>query len=247
LSASILFAILSPHSANAQASRVLEPFGKECVRLAESIVPDAVIISSTKEQTPISKIEKQQESDDQLLPFRQFGIHVPPFLAQPNQMTKRESSAPSPTTRVVKLPEYITTEEVQRVCRELGIRDWATLKKSSVPIEEARIIQNAVGAEATQISVEMFRDGLEVELEHGLHFPDANVTHNHPLLTGKIVLAHLKETLDYYSRLEVVELEGDILKALSTGDMEKLAGKYRKLISARAALSAIEVSILSQK
>jgi hypothetical protein len=35
------------------------------------------------------------------------------------------------------------------------------------------------------------------------------------LLTGKIVLAHLKETLDYYLRLEVAELEGDILKALS--------------------------------
>jgi hypothetical protein len=40
-----------------------------------------------------------------------------------------------------------------------------------------------------------------VELEHGTRYPEANVTNNHPILTGKIVLAHLKETLDYYQRL----------------------------------------------
>jgi hypothetical protein len=128
------------------------------------------------------------------------------------------------------------------VCRELGIRDWTKLKEASVTIEEAQIIRNAVGAEATQITADEFRRGLEVELEHGLQFPDANVTNNHPLLTGKIVLAHLKETLDYYSRLEVAELEGDMLKALIKGDLGNLADKYRKLIHARVALSSSEAS-----
>lgn len=140
----------------------------------------------------------------------------------------------------MNLPQYITTEEVQRVCRELGIRDWTLLKVASVRLEEATIIQTAVGAEATQINAEEFCRGLEVELEHGLQFPDANVTNNHPLLTGKIVLAHLKETLDYYLRLEVAELEGDMLKALSQGDPAKLADKFRKLVHARAALSKHE-------
>jgi hypothetical protein len=144
----------------------------------------------------------------------------------------------------MKLPQYITAEEVQRVCRELGIRDWTSLTEAAVPIEEARVIQTAVGAEATQITADEFRRGLEVELEHGLQFPDANVTNNHPLLTGKIVLAHLKETLDYYARLEVAELEGDILTALSTGDSAKVAEKYRKLLRARLALSASEASRL---
>jgi len=55
-----------------------------------------------------------------------------------------------------------------------------------------------VNTEGMNIDAESFRRGLEVELEHGVRFRDANVTNNHPLLTGKIVLAHLKETLDYY-------------------------------------------------
>ena len=144
----------------------------------------------------------------------------------------------------MKLPQYITTEEVQRVCRELGIRDWTQLKEAAVTVEEAQIIRNSVGAEATQITADEFRRGLEVELEHGLQFPDANVTNNHPLLTGKIVLAHLKETLDYYSRLEVAELEGDMLNALAKGDTVKVAEKYRKLVRARLALSSNEAGRL---
>ncbi len=138
----------------------------------------------------------------------------------------------------MQLPEYISPQEVQRVCRELGIRDWTELTKPQVDLEEARIIQAEVGAESSQISVEEFRRGLEVELEHGIEFPDANVTNNHPILTGKIVLAHLKEMLDYYMRLEVAELEGDLLKAFIRGNTEKFAQIYRKLIEARAELNA---------
>ena len=138
--------------------------------------------------------------------------------------------------------DFIPKEEVQRVCQELGIRDWTKLTDTKVPIEEARIIQAIVGSEALQIPVEGFQQGLEVELEHGLQFPDANVTNNHPILTGKIVLAHLKEMLDYYLRLNVAELEGDLLKACKRGDAEKLARIYKKLITARAALSKWEES-----
>ena len=57
-----------------------------------------------------------------------------------------------------------------------------------------------------KIDLEDFRQGLEVELEHGISFKDANITNNHPILTGKIVLAHLKESLDYYMRLEIAEI-----------------------------------------
>ena len=136
----------------------------------------------------------------------------------------------------MKSPEYVTKEEVQRVCRELGIRDWTKLTETSVQTDEARLIQEMVGGEAAEIPVADFKLGLEVELEHGIQFQDANVTNNHPILTGKIVLAHLKEMLDYYLRLEVAELEGDLLKAYRLGDGEKLADKYQKLLAARATL-----------
>jgi len=140
----------------------------------------------------------------------------------------------------MQLPEYISTEEVQRVCRELGIRDWTQLAKPEVKLEESRIIQAEVGGEALEISTEEFAQALEVELEHGLQFQDANVSNNHPILTGMIVLAHLKEMLDYYPRLEVAELEGDMLKASQKEDPEKLARIYKKLVLARAKLNAME-------
>ena len=62
------------------------------------------------------------------------------------------------------------------------------------------------------------------------------MTNNHPILTGKIVLAHLKETLDYYNRLEVAEIEGDLLKAIKSKDIKKIESKYKKLIAAQRLL-----------
>jgi hypothetical protein len=141
----------------------------------------------------------------------------------------------------MQLPEYVTLSEVQRVCQELGFRDWTLLTGTEVLVKEARVLQVEVGGEALQIPAEEFQLGLEVELEHGLMFPDANVTNNHPLLIARIVLAHLKEMLDYYSRLEVAELEGDMLKARMANDLEKLAAKYDKLIAAQYKLSQWEV------
>lgn len=142
----------------------------------------------------------------------------------------------------MNIPEYVSVEEVQRVCDQLGIRDWTKLSKPEVELREAEILRELVGGEALDISAEEFQRGLEIELEHGLGFSDSNVTNNHPVLTGKIVLAHLKETLDYYARLEVAELEGDLLKAALSGDRAKLLSKYEKLLEARFLLSEREKS-----
>ena len=138
------------------------------------------------------------------------------------------------------IPEYVSIDEVKRVCDQLGIRDWTGLSKAEVELREAEIIRELVGGEALDVPVEEFQQGLEVELEHGIGFSDANVTNNHPVLTGKIVLAHLKESLDYYTRLEVTELEGDLFKAVLSGDQAKLASKYQKLLEARYLVSARE-------
>jgi hypothetical protein len=146
---------------------------------------------------------------------------------------------------MMKLPVYVTVDEVRRVCNELGIRDWTAVADQKVMPEEAEVILNEVNQEGMNIGLESFRAGLEVELEHGTRFKDANVTNNHPILTGKIVLAHLKESLDYYERLEVAELEGDLLKALLSGNAPKIEQLYRKLVEAKLALSQAETEQLT--
>jgi hypothetical protein len=138
------------------------------------------------------------------------------------------------------LPEYITVDEVKRVCQALKIRDWTGLTEAKVLPEEAKVILDEVNLETMPITLERFCKGLEVELEHGIRFKHANVTNNHPILTGKIVLAHFKETLDYYERLEVAELEGDLLKATLAGSAQKVVSLYKKLVAAKLELSQAE-------
>ena len=140
----------------------------------------------------------------------------------------------------MELPEYITVDEVKRVCKALKISDWTTLTEAKVQPEEAAVILAEINHEGMPITLERFCRGLEVELEHGVRFKDANVTNNHPVLTGKIVLAHFKETLDYYERLEVAELEGDLLKATLAGNAQKVAVLYKKLVTAKLELSQAE-------
>lgn len=144
----------------------------------------------------------------------------------------------------MKLPEYITKEEVKRVCRELKISDWTKKKKADVSMKEARIVLSEVNSKNMDIDPAEFKSGLEVELEHGIQFKDANVTNNHPVLTGMIVLAHLKESLDYYRLLDVAELEGDLLKAISKGQTKKIRGYYGRLAEARIALRKAELNRL---
>ena len=133
----------------------------------------------------------------------------------------------------MNLPEYITVDEVRRVCNEIGLRDWSKITDPAVLEEEASTILNIVNTKGMDISLKTFQKGLEVELEHGTRFEDANITNNHPILTGKIVIAHLKETMDYYERIDVAEMEGDLLKAILTRNIEKIESKYKKLIEAQ--------------
>jgi len=137
----------------------------------------------------------------------------------------------------MNIPEYITVDEVKRVCKEIGFRDWTSLTKPSVLKKEAKAILKIVNTQGMKINVDDFRMGLEVELEHGTRYVDANVTNNHPILTGMIVLAHLKETLDYYQRIDVAEIEGDLLKAIRSNDAEKTIQKFKKLAEAQKILT----------
>ena len=144
----------------------------------------------------------------------------------------------------MKMPEYITPAEVRRVCRELGISDWSKKKKASVTMAEAKKILRHMKLISMKVDPEQFRAGLEVELEHGIMFPDYNVTANHPIITGRIVMAHFMEMLDYYYRLEKAELEGDLLKAVRKGDAKKALNYMKRLAAASAELAASDTRAL---
>jgi hypothetical protein len=79
--------------------------------------------------------------------------------------------------------------------------------KRQISNEEARSIGTQLKIDWSQIDLEQFRRGLEVELEHGATDPETNVTGDDLGLTGKIAWAHLKEIRDYYTRLDQMETE----------------------------------------
>jgi hypothetical protein len=80
--------------------------------------------------------------------------------------------------------DHFTEADARRIGTSLGI-DW-----EDSPFDSAQ-----------------FLIGLHVELEHGAHDAETNVTNDDELLTGKIAWAHLKELPDYYTRLAVMEGE----------------------------------------
>ena len=82
-------------------------------------------------------------------------------------------------------------------------------EKRGTTIEEARRVGDAIGVDWNRFSLEQFRTGMDVEFEHGSHDPQTDVTHDDPIVTGKIALAHMKEYPDYYERLERMETEAE--------------------------------------
>jgi hypothetical protein len=75
--------------------------------------------------------------------------------------------------------------------------------------DEAKTIGESIGIDWNEVSLDEFRVGLSVELEHGSHDPETDVIGDNEELAGKIAWAHLKELPDYYTRLEKMEQEGE--------------------------------------
>jgi hypothetical protein len=83
--------------------------------------------------------------------------------------------------------------------------------KTGFTLEDAQRIGEEIGIDlaTSPFDAEQFRMGLDVELEHGAHDMETNVTGDDEILTGKIAWAHLKELPDYYTRLAVMEAEAE--------------------------------------
>ena len=67
------------------------------------------------------------------------------------------------------------------------------------PIEQSTRLFNALGLQKTTVSPEQFHMGLNVELEH------IDVTHGDLKKTALLVLAHIKEDPEYYTKLQQIE------------------------------------------
>jgi hypothetical protein len=81
--------------------------------------------------------------------------------------------------------------------------------KRQISIEEARSVGTQLGIKWARVNLQQFQRGLEIELEHGKHDPETDVTGDDLMLTGKIAWAHLKEIRDYYTRLDRLEAEAE--------------------------------------
>lgn len=89
------------------------------------------------------------------------------------------------------------------------IGDEEDLTARQFNLDEARAIGDQLHIDWSSVDIDQFRLGLEVELEHGRRDPETDVTHNDPIITGKIALAHLREIPDYYTRLDRMEKEAE--------------------------------------
>jgi len=160
------------------------------------------------------------------------------------------------------IEQLIPKDLVGCVCTDLKLgRNWAQIDWSSpggvpTPDEATKIrdylLANLPGLSAAArkaiawLSAEEFAAALDVELEHG---PErgCSVTNNHPLLTGMIVCAHLKETPLYYALLKGAEVEAERLAALivSLPDGARLRQLEEELKTAVIALGQSELRYLA--
>lgn len=96
--------------------------------------------------------------------------------------------------------------------KESVIRSYHKIFKEqvSISLETAMKVGEKLGIDFSEINIEEFRKGLEVEQEHGNISPETDVIPDigggdDLLSIGKVALAHLNELPDYYTRLDQME------------------------------------------
>lgn len=87
-------------------------------------------------------------------------------------------------------------------------------------VEEAQDIAAKAGVDLGKYDLKEFCNGLSVELEH------SDLTAGDPSMTAKIVIAHLNEIPDYYTRLAKMEASAKTKDASKTKDSKQL-GQYK--------------------
>ena len=123
----------------------------------------------------ITESKKKKKNEDTLIPHKKSKEDK-----EYDKNKKDKEKENNKDKRILLTGKRITDELVEKIGKRLGI-DWGKYKK------------------------DQFKKGLKVELEHGKKNPKTDVTHDDAILTSKIVLAHLDEDRDYYTKLKKVE------------------------------------------
>jgi hypothetical protein len=127
---------------------------------------------------------------------------------------KNKQEAVHEGTRQIERPMLSTEEILEYVHGSAPVPE-----KRTFSVAEARRIGDALGVSWDRVDLDQFAQGLNVELEHGRLNPSTDITHDRPLVTGKIVLVHLNKIPDYYTRLAAMVHEAiEDAKRAPTGD-----------------------------
>jgi hypothetical protein len=82
-------------------------------------------------------------------------------------------------------------------------------KRKPFTAHEAKEIGDKLGIDWAQTDIKQFQRGMNAELEDGTYNPVTNFASDDPILVGKVVRAHLKESPDYYARWARMEKKAE--------------------------------------
>jgi hypothetical protein len=88
-------------------------------------------------------------------------------------------------------------------------------RRKQISPTEAKRIGEALHIDWDQVDLEQFRQGLMGKQTQQNVDPETARTYDGVLQTGQVVLAHIKEIPDYFTRLEKLRTEADEYRARS--------------------------------
>ena len=82
-------------------------------------------------------------------------------------------------------------------------------KQKRISLEEARRIGESLYIDWDQVDLEQFHQGLMGDQAQEDTDPETGIPYDGVLQTGKVVLAHMQELPDYFTRLEKLRAEAE--------------------------------------
>jgi len=88
-----------------------------------------------------------------------------------------------------------------------------------------------LGIDISKYDMNEMVQGMFVELEHGSGDQETNVTDDDAVQTFKIMLAHIKEVPDYYTRLDKMENEAQKINKEDVDDVEEIEAEKEESLN----------------